>query len=99
MKAPGDATGQCEPTSSSRSRRAGQPTGRGLAPNNARIASIALFGIGPYPSETLAQRSISNEAFPIYCGHDWKYLYRRRRLDLRAVARNVLSEGPHTQAR
>src|SRR5262245_45646668 len=39
------ATGQTAPTSSRRFRLSGQPTGRGLELNSARIASISLWAI------------------------------------------------------
>ena len=52
------ATGHTEPTSSIRSRRAFQPTGRGLELKRARMASISLFmAISPGPG--VEQRILS----------------------------------------
>ena len=47
------ATGQVDPTSSSRCRRSDQPTGRGFEPSNVRMASISLWATAASPDEAV----------------------------------------------
>ena len=55
------ATGQTEPTSSSRWRRSDHPTGRGLEVSKALIASISFIAMMPIRSNYWASKACGRE--------------------------------------